>query len=976
MGALALMLVCMTSQAKKGDTFTIDNLTYKVLSENATTQTGTVSVAPASSSLTGMIVVPASVSNKNVDYAVTTIGNFANTTIVGMEIPATATTIAAGNLNNKNMATVSVDEDNPYFKTVDNVLYNKNMTQIIYYPAAREETEFHCPETVEQINNYAFQYANIEKIFMNEGLVSINNFAFDGATALEWIDVPTTLQTVGSCAFRFGTREKNCVNVNIHDLKSFCSLNILTSNPGFWAAGFANSTESTIWINGQRITDLVIPADITIVNPYVFYYCRGLNSVTFEGNIERIYHNAFNSCWLTKIEFKGTCGEIQSNAFYNHDLREDLHLPDGLTSIAQNAFGLPAPQSNNGVNGSEEIFANRNLPRINVYVPEGVTMIGKYAFAHVPINELHLPTTLEEIKSGAFRCLDGLLGKCKALYINDLKSWLNVKMTYETQIGQDPNYFCSPIDSYWWCFLRGSYYLTGSFPMGGQENTNNSWTATEGWKKETPIPRIATFSDLYINNQLVTNLVIPEGTTKINRGAFAGCKSLENVTLPNTLEYIDEYAFYECPNIRVLKIPNSVKHIGPSAFDECWAMTHITMPSYATAIGPNVVKNMNTDLLTEFTVPAYTEDFFGAKDLYYTPFTNMSLYFMGDSIPNKYFDDTRRYRIKYADGTRDTLNIVWSDTIYVGNETRYGTFETGNRSFKRLWGYPHYDMQKLYVKKSVYNKRYPDGKWRGYDVSYKVPVSMTNAAGNPIEYKTLCRDFDVDLTHTNDDLPEGVEPLRAYLVEDVEGELRMVFLNEIKYIPSRLKANVTDEDGNLYQGVDEYVGVVLRGTPGYTYYYEIGEHDYTQGAEGQWLMDDAMAYSNGTFEQNLMAGDANDDFYVHMTVENENNDEIVNYGLNAGKFKIYHKDGWLTYNKSYLQLPKDVSAAIENNTDEEGNANLTFIFNNADGSTDKVSSVEFNRNCESDIFYNPYGQRVSKDTKGIVINNGKKYVNK
>ena len=285
-------------------------------------------------------------------------------------------------------------------------------------------------------------------------------------------------------------------------------------------------------------------------------------------------------------------------------------------------------------------------------------------------------------------------------------------------------------------------------------------------------------------------------------------------------------------------------------------------------------------------------------------------------------------------------------------------------------------MQKLYVKKSVYNKRYPDGLWRGHAVSYKVPVSMTNASGNPIEYKTLCRDFDVDLTHTNDSLPEGVEPLRAYLVEDVDGDLRMVFLNEIKYIPSRLKANTTDSEGNRYQGVDEYVGVVLRGTPGYTYYYEIGEHDYTQGAEGQWLMDDAMAYSNATYDGNLMAGDANDDFYVHMTVENENNDEIINYGLNAGKFKIYHKDGWLTYNKSYLQLPKYVSDAIEGDTDAEGNANLTFVFSNADGSTDKVSSIEFNQNCESDIFYNPYGQQVAPNTKGIVINNGKKFVNK
>ena len=85
----------------------------------------------------------------------------------------------------------------------------------------------------------------------------------------------------------------------------------------------------------------------------------------------------------------------------------------------------------------------------------------------------------------------------------------------------------------------------------------------------------------------------------------------------------------------------------------------------------------------------------------------------------------------------------------------------------------------IYVKKSVFDAHYPTGKWSQtwtylygeiektssveFDVSYEVPVTMTNAQGEGIMYKTLCRDFDVDLRHTNDNLPEGVEPLRAPL---------------------------------------------------------------------------------------------------------------------------------------------------------------------------------------------------------------------
>ena len=142
-------------------------------------------------------------------------------------------------------------------------------------------------------------------------------------------------------------------------------------------------------------------------------------------------------------------------------------------------------------------------------------------------------------------------------------------------------------------------------------------------------------------------------------------------------------------------------------------------------------------------------------------------------------------------------------------------------------------------------------------------------------------------------------------------------------------------------------------------------------------MSDAMAYSDSWFDGNMMAGDANDDFYVYQSVLDENDNEIVNYGLNNNRFKIYSKDGWLTYNKSYLQLPKSVSDAIERNKDSEDDfADLTLVFDNADGTTDKVSAVEFTRNAESDIFYNPYGQRVKADAKGIVISNGKKIFNR
>ena len=73
-----------------------------------------------------------------------------------------------------------------------------------------------------------------------------------------------------------------------------------------------------------------------------------------------------------------------------------------------------------------------------------------------------------------------------------------------------------------------------------------------------------------------------------------------------------------------------------------------------------------------------------------------------------------------------------------------------------------------------------------------------------------------------------------------------------------------------------------------------------------------------------------------------------------------------------------MSDAIERNkdSDSEDFADLTFVFENVDGTTDRVSAVEFTRNAEGGFFFNPYGQRVKSNAKGIVISNGRKVFNR
>ena len=59
---------------------------------------------------------------------------------------------------------------------------------------------------------------------------------------------------------------------------------------------------------------------------------------------------------------------------------------------------------------------------------------------------------------------------------------------------------------------------------------------------------------LYMNGELVTDLVIPNGVTTIGRGLLSGCKSIESVTIPASVEYIGRTWD---PNAQVQVISNS-----------------------------------------------------------------------------------------------------------------------------------------------------------------------------------------------------------------------------------------------------------------------------------------------------------------------------------------------------------------------------------------------------------------------------------
>ena len=126
-------------------------------------------------------------------------------------------------------------------------------------------------------------YESVKNIVIGNGITKIGSYAFDQFKNVTDLTIPASITTISSSAFR----SCSITNVNITDLAAWC--NIKTSgwncNPLYWAQNFN--------LNGEKITDLVIPDNITTINNYVFYGYRGLTSVTLHSNVTNVYQKHF-----------------------------------------------------------------------------------------------------------------------------------------------------------------------------------------------------------------------------------------------------------------------------------------------------------------------------------------------------------------------------------------------------------------------------------------------------------------------------------------------------------------------------------------------------------------------------------------------------------------------------------------------------------------------------------------------------------
>ena len=88
------------------------------------------------------------------------------------------------------------------------------------------------------------------------------------------------------------------------------------------------------------------------------------------------------------------------------------------------------------------------------------------------------------------------------------------------------------------------------------------------------------------------SVTLPEGLTKIDKAAFAGCEQLEYLTLPSTLEVIEPYAFSSCNKLKSVTLPAGLQELGEGAFSRCNELKVVTInPTNSFTVGKDAFQD-------------------------------------------------------------------------------------------------------------------------------------------------------------------------------------------------------------------------------------------------------------------------------------------------------------------------------------------------------------------------------------------------
>lgn len=241
---------------------------------------------------------------------------------------------------------------------------------------------------------------------------------------------------------------------------------------------------------------------------------------------------------------------IPPGQLYDPDLRQAERLAALGCDFEQSLIGYAVNPDGESVTVKTVVIGELSLRRADIHAEVthagkryAVTAIAEGAFERLStLGEVSIPPTIKQVGKNAFR-------ECplSVVHISDLTAWCAIRFD---------NHTANPASVAHHLFLGDEEIIDLVIPEG--------------------VTRVGDYAfDSLLGLQSVT---FPDGLRVIGRGVFYGCEGLKSLKLPDSIVTIDRRAFERCTGLTDVYIGDNAEFIGYGAFRDCTALRHVSMP--------------------------------------------------------------------------------------------------------------------------------------------------------------------------------------------------------------------------------------------------------------------------------------------------------------------------------------------------------------------------------------------------------------
>ncbi len=221
-----------------------------------------------------------------------------------------------------------VDEDNPYIRSIDGIIFSKDSCTLLKYPAGKEDREYDIPNYVTRINEEAFfNCKNVEKVLLPNSIDSIGSRAFSSCENLKSLNLPNNISEISDNVFYLTDIEKFSITDNP---KYFSENGVLFKREDDKISLYA-------YPNGKSDIAYSIPDYTDEIEVYAFGGTKHLKDVYLNKQVSYIPDTPESSIENIYVDQDNPYSYSVDGVLYSKDLAEYVTFPIGRI-VKQNSY--------------------------------------------------------------------------------------------------------------------------------------------------------------------------------------------------------------------------------------------------------------------------------------------------------------------------------------------------------------------------------------------------------------------------------------------------------------------------------------------------------------------------------------------------------------------------------------------------------------------------------------------------------------